>query len=37
MSSSDYLDRAEGALLGLAIGDALGTTLDFQPATAMLP
>lgn len=24
------LDRAQGALLGLAIGDAVGTTLEFQ-------
>lgn len=24
-------DRARGALLGLALGDALGTTLEFQP------
>lgn len=30
MSSADYLDRAEGALLGLAIADALGTTLEFS-------
>jgi len=24
-------DRAGGALLGLALGDALGTTLEFKP------
>ena len=24
-------DRARGALLGLAVGDALGTTLEFKP------
>ncbi|EKN3400895.1 ADP-ribosylglycohydrolase family protein [Yersinia enterocolitica] len=24
-------NRAKGALLGLAVGDALGTTLEFQP------
>lgn len=24
-------DRARGAMLGLAVGDALGTTLDFEP------
>ena len=27
-------DRATGALLGLALGDALGTTLEFQPRPA---
>ena len=27
--SSDEYDRARGALLGLAVGDALGTTLEF--------
>jgi ADP-ribosyl-[dinitrogen reductase] hydrolase len=26
----DVLDRAKGALLGLAVGDALGTTLEFS-------
>jgi ADP-ribosylglycohydrolase len=30
MSTSDFLDRARGALLGLAVGDALGTTLEFR-------
>ncbi|MCH1929556.1 ADP-ribosylglycohydrolase family protein [Shewanella sp. A25] len=25
------IDRAKGALIGLALGDALGTTLEFQP------
>jgi len=25
------IDRARGALLGLAVGDALGTTIEFQP------
>jgi len=28
------LDRAQGALLGLAVGDALGATLEFQPRDA---
>ena len=28
---SDTTDRARGVLLGLAIGDALGTTVEFQP------
>jgi ADP-ribosyl-[dinitrogen reductase] hydrolase len=27
---ADVLDRARGALLGLAVGDALGTTLEFS-------
>ena len=30
----DARDRARGALLGLAIGDALGTTLEFQTLNA---
>lgn len=28
-SEADFRDRARGALLGLAVGDALGTTLEF--------
>lgn len=28
---SALVDRARGCLLGLAIGDALGTTLEFSP------
>lgn len=31
------LDRAQGALLGLAIGDALGTTLEFTTPGAFTP
>jgi hypothetical protein len=27
----DKIERDRGCLLGLAIGDALGTTLEFQP------
>jgi ADP-ribosyl-[dinitrogen reductase] hydrolase len=27
----DVMDRGRGALLGLAVGDALGTTIEFQP------
>jgi len=27
----DALDKAKGLLLGLAVGDAVGTTLEFQP------
>lgn len=30
-------DRARGALLGLAIGDALGTTLEFRPRDSYQP
>jgi len=30
-------DRARGALLGLAVGDALGTTLEFQPKDSYQP
>jgi ADP-ribosyl-[dinitrogen reductase] hydrolase len=30
LSREQSLDRAQGALLGLAIGDAVGTTLEFQ-------
>ena len=30
LSPEQALDRAQGALLGLAIGDAVGTTLEFQ-------
>lgn len=31
------LDRYLGALLGLAAGDALGTTLEFKPRAAVVP
>ncbi len=31
------VDRARGALLGLAVGDALGTTLEFSPAPPSVP
>lgn len=34
MSQDQSLDRAKGALLGLAIGDAVGTTLEFLPRDA---
>lgn len=30
-------DRARGALLGLAVGDALGTTLEFKPKDRYQP
>lgn len=32
-----FLNRAQGALVGLAIGDALGTTLEFIPKHAVKP
>lgn len=31
VADAGVLDRARGAMLGLAIGDALGTTLEFKP------
>ena len=31
------LERSHGALLGLAVGDALGTTLEFHPAGSFAP
>jgi ADP-ribosyl-[dinitrogen reductase] hydrolase len=31
------LDRARGALLGLAVGDALGTTVEFRPRGTFAP
>ena len=33
----DFLSRARGALVGLAVGDALGTTDEFQPAGSFEP
>ena len=30
-------DRARGALLGLAVGDAVGTTLEFKPRDSYEP
>ncbi|MHC4958561.1 MAG: ADP-ribosylglycohydrolase family protein [Planctomycetota bacterium] len=33
----DPLDRSIGCLLGLAVGDALGTTLEFQPPGTFEP
>jgi len=32
--NADKINRATGALVGLALGDALGTTLEFQPRPA---
>lgn len=34
LAPQEAQDRARGALLGLAIGDAVGTTLEFQPRDA---
>jgi len=34
---SDAFDRTRGALLGLAVGDALGTTLEFKPPGSFTP
>ncbi|MCU0948760.1 MAG: ADP-ribosylglycohydrolase family protein [Porphyrobacter sp.] len=34
ISRDSQLDRAQGALLGLAVGDALGTTLEFSARDA---
>lgn len=36
-SHIDFFSRAQGALLGLALGDALGTTLEFQPKDTFEP
>ena len=33
----DRLDRARGALLGLAVGDAVGTTVEFKPRGSFAP
>jgi ADP-ribosylglycohydrolase len=37
ISSISQQSRYHGALLGLAVGDALGTTLEFQPAGSFAP
>jgi ADP-ribosyl-[dinitrogen reductase] hydrolase len=37
VTSAVFLDRAQGALLGLAIGDALGTTLEFSARDSRPP
>ena len=31
------LDRARGCLVGLAVGDAVGTTLEFRPRGSFQP
>ena len=37
MNERATLDRYRGALLGLAAGDALGTTLEFSPPGTFTP
>lgn len=34
---SERIDRARGCLLGLAIGDAIGTTVEFKPRGGFTP
>lgn len=36
-AESGRLERSQGALLGLAVGDALGTTLEFHPTGSFAP
>lgn len=36
-AAADYEDRAVGALLGLAVGDAVGTTVEFRPRGSFAP
>lgn len=37
MTPSDILDRSLGAMVGLAVGDALGTTVEFRPPGSFTP
>ncbi|KFZ39188.1 ADP-ribosylglycohydrolase [Shewanella mangrovi] len=37
LSSEQLQDKARGCLIGLAIGDAVGTTLEFQPRGSFTP
>lgn len=37
MSTMSIFDRARGCLLGLAVGDAVGTTLEFKPRGTFEP
>lgn len=37
MTTPSSLDRARGALIGLAVGDAVGTTLEFSPPGSFTP
>jgi ADP-ribosyl-[dinitrogen reductase] hydrolase len=36
-STNDRISRARGALLGLAVGDAIGTTVEFKPRGSFKP
>lgn len=37
MSDTQWIDRWRGCLVGLALGDALGTTLEFRPPGSFAP
>src|SRR5678816_1870204 len=37
MSDEAMRDRVRGALIGLAVGDAVGTTVEFQPPGSFPP
>ena len=37
MSQASSLDRVLGSVLGLAIGDAVGTTVEFSPRGTFAP
>jgi len=37
MSASEFTQRARGCLLGLAVGDAIGTTVEFQSRGSFAP
>lgn len=37
ITSTDRINRARGALLGLACGDAVGTTVEFKPRGSFVP
>jgi ADP-ribosyl-[dinitrogen reductase] hydrolase len=37
MKTRTYSDRAAGALVGLAVGDAIGTTVEFRPRGTFTP
>jgi ADP-ribosyl-[dinitrogen reductase] hydrolase len=37
MTDKDTLGRFRGCLLGLAAGDALGTTVEFKPPSSFQP
>ena len=37
LNQQNRLNRARGALLGLAVGDAIGTTVEFKPRGSFIP